>query len=78
MVPPEEVTTFTGYLANHTPPVGLKTEMDAYIDYYALREDVVYTSSGDPTAILKIRSYDLVRATRGETVDVASSSEDPG
>lgn len=69
-VPSEEVATLTGYMAGVMPPVGLKTEMPAYIDYFTLREDVVYTGSGEPTAILKIRSYDLVRVTGGETVDV--------
>lgn len=69
-VPKEEAASLTGYYANAIPPVGLKTEMPAYIDYYTIREDVVYTGSGEPASILKIRSYDLVRATGGETVDV--------
>jgi prolyl-tRNA editing enzyme YbaK/EbsC (Cys-tRNA(Pro) deacylase) len=59
-------------MASALPPVGHKAELPAYIDYYTLREDVVYTGSGELTAILKIRSYDLVRATGGETVDVVS------
>jgi len=66
----EEISSVTGYVSWSVPPVALKTEMPAYIDYYTIREDVVYTGSGEPTAILKIRSYDLVRATDGETVDV--------
>lgn len=74
IVPAGEIPSLTGYMANVLPPVGLKSEMPSYIDYYTLREDVVYTGSGEPTAILKIRSYDLVRATGGETVDVVSDS----
>ena len=66
----EEIASLTGYVSWAIPPVGLKTAMPAYIDYYTLREEVVYTGSGEPTAILKIRSYDLVRATGGETVDI--------
>jgi Cys-tRNA(Pro)/Cys-tRNA(Cys) deacylase len=69
-VPTEETTSLTGYPGNSVSPVGVKTEMTTFIDYYTLREDVVYTGSGEPTAILKIRSYDLVRATGGETVDL--------
>jgi len=69
-VPTEEIPSLTGYIANALPPVGHKVDPTAYIDYYTLREDVVYTGSGEPTAILKIRSYDLVRATGGETVDL--------
>ena len=71
-VPDDEVPSLTGYVASALPPVGHKNPMPAYIDYYTLREDVVYTGSGEPTAILKIRSYDLVRATGGETVDVVA------
>lgn len=70
----EEVPSLTGYLTGDTPPVAHKIEMPAYIDYYTLREDVIYTGSGEPAAILKIRSYDLVRATGGEIVDVLTST----
>lgn len=73
-VPDGDIPSLTGYMANGLPPVAHKSEMNTYIDYYTLREDVVYTGSGEPTAILKIRSYDLVRATGGETVDVVSES----
>ncbi|MDD5448960.1 MAG: YbaK/EbsC family protein [Actinomycetota bacterium] len=69
-VPREEISSITGYLDSATPPVGLKSEVEVYIDYYALREEVIYTGSGDPDLILKIRSYDLVRATEGEVADV--------
>jgi prolyl-tRNA editing enzyme YbaK/EbsC (Cys-tRNA(Pro) deacylase) len=44
--------------------------MPKYIDLHALREDVVYTGGGEPNMILKIRSYDLVRATDAEIVDI--------
>lgn len=70
-IPDDELTGVTGYPVGSIPPVALEREMPAYIDYYTLREDVVYTGSGEPTAILKIRSYDLVRATDGETVDIS-------
>lgn len=72
----DETSLLTGYLTGDTPPVAHKIEMPAYIDYYVLREDVIYTGSGEPTAILKIRSYDLVRATEGEIVDVLTSTEE--
>jgi len=75
---PEDISALTGFISQAIPPVGLKTAMPAYIDYYTLREDVVYTGSGEPTAILKIRSYDLVRATGGETVDLVVSEEETG
>jgi prolyl-tRNA editing enzyme YbaK/EbsC (Cys-tRNA(Pro) deacylase) len=71
-VPADQVASLTGYVSGCVPPVGLQIAMDAFIDYYTLKEDVVYTGSGEQTAILKIRSYDLVRATGGETVDISS------
>ncbi len=73
-VPAEDIPSLTGYLANALPPVAHKSEAASYIDYYTLREDVVYTGSGEPTSILKIRSYDLVRATGGETVDLVDAA----
>lgn len=72
----DDVPSLTGYMAGSLPPVAHKVEMQAYIDYYTLREDVVYTGSGEPSKILKIRSYDLVRATGGETVDVVAAAEE--
>jgi Cys-tRNA(Pro) deacylase len=66
----DEVRMLTGYLIGSTPPVALKTEMPKYIDLHALREDVVYTGGGEPNMILKIRSYDLVRATDAEVADI--------
>lgn len=68
--PDGDVPSLTGFRADTLPPVAHKTNMPTYIDYYTLKEDVVYTGCGEPTAILKIRSYDLVRATGGETVDI--------
>jgi len=65
---PDEIPSITGYHSNSVPPVGLTRKLQVFIDYYTLREDVVYTGSGDAEAILKIRSYDLVRATGGEIV----------
>jgi len=66
----DEVRQLTGYLIGCTPPVALKTEMPKYIDLHALREDVVYTGGGEPNMILKIRSYDLVRAADADVVDI--------
>ena len=77
-VPNEDILSLTGYFAGSLPPIAHKLEMQTYIDYYTLREDVVYTGSGEPTAILKIRSYDLVRATGGETVDLVFAAEETG
>jgi Cys-tRNA(Pro) deacylase len=66
----DEVRQLTGYLIGCTPPVALKNAMPKYIDLHALREDVVYTGGGEPDMILKIRSYDLVRAADAEVVDI--------
>ena len=66
----DEVRQLTGYLIGCTPPVALKAGVPKYIDLRALREDVVYTGGGEPGMILKIRSYDLVRAADAEVVDI--------
>jgi Cys-tRNA(Pro) deacylase len=70
LVNADEVRQITGYLIGCTPPVALKSDMPKYIDLHALREDVVYTGGGEPSMILKIRSYDLVRATDADIVDI--------
>lgn len=67
---PDEVRELTGYLLGYTPPVAWLSDLPAYIDIQALKEDVVYAGSGEPHTILKIRSYDLVRAADAEVVDV--------
>ena len=72
----DEVQALTGYMAGCLPPVAHLAPLPTFIDYYTLKEDVIYTGSGEPTAILKIRSYDLVRATDGETVDIALQAVD--
>jgi Cys-tRNA(Pro) deacylase len=70
LVNADEVRRLTGYLIGCTPPVAIENEMPKLIDLHALREDVVYTGGGEPDMILKIRSYDLVRATDAEVVDI--------
>jgi prolyl-tRNA editing enzyme YbaK/EbsC (Cys-tRNA(Pro) deacylase) len=72
-VPEEEIPSLTGYLAQGLPPFAHSLKLKTYIDYSALKEDVVYSGCGEPTAILKIRSYDLVRATGGEIADLVTS-----
>lgn len=67
---PDEVRELTGYLLGYTPPVAWLGDLPAYIDIQALKEDVVYAGSGEAHTILKIRSYDLVRAADAEVVDI--------
>lgn len=71
MATPEEVVECTGYLAGCTPPVALMKDARVFIDYSAMSEDVIYVGSGDMHTILKIRSYDLIRASDGEPVGIA-------
>ncbi len=67
---PEEVQGATGYLVGATPPVAWERRVPCFIELKALKEEVVYASGGEPTAVLKIRSYDLVRATDAEIADI--------
>ncbi|MDD5748110.1 MAG: YbaK/EbsC family protein [Actinomycetota bacterium] len=67
---PDDILSLTGYHERVMPPVAHVTEMPVFIDYYTLKVDVLYTGSGENGSILKIRSYDLVRATNGEIADL--------
>lgn len=67
---PEQILELTGYLIGATPPVALASEMPVFIDIRALKEEVLYVGGGEPDAILKIRSYDLVRVVEGDIADI--------
>jgi Cys-tRNA(Pro)/Cys-tRNA(Cys) deacylase len=67
---PQEVQDLTGYLVGSTPPVAWEKDIPCHIDLQSLREEVVYAGGGEPNAVLKIRSYDLVRAADAEISDI--------
>lgn len=73
-IPEEAIAPLTGFFRAVLPPVGHMKPLPTFIDYQVLKEDVVYAACGEHTAVLKIRSYDLVRATNGETVDITAVS----
>ncbi len=75
---PEELTRLTGFLPKALPPFPVKLPMRTFVDFYVLREDVVYAGSGDQGSILKIRSYDLVRAAAADTVDITNMKTTEG
>lgn len=75
---PEEVTHITGFLPRALPPFPVKSPIKTFVDFFALREDVIYAGSGDQGSILKIRSYDLVRAAGADTVDITISASQAG
>ncbi len=71
---PEEVARITGFLPRALPPFPVKSPIKTLVDFFALREDVIYAGSGDQGSILKIRSYDVVRAAGADTVDITTTS----
>ena len=63
---PDELLDITGYAKGTVPPVGLKSEMPAFMDPAVRGHDVVYAGGGGIDALLKIDSAELLRVSRAE------------
>ncbi|MDR7521160.1 MAG: YbaK/EbsC family protein [Armatimonadota bacterium] len=61
----------TGFAIGGVPPVGHATPMETLIDEDLLQYEVVYAAAGTPTAIFAVAPEDLVRATGGQSADLA-------
>jgi prolyl-tRNA editing enzyme YbaK/EbsC (Cys-tRNA(Pro) deacylase) len=62
-VPPASSPGLTGYLLPFVPPVALECPGVVLLDEELAAQDVVYTASGEPGVILKVRGCDLIKAT---------------
>ncbi len=69
----DEVTKKTEYMLGATPPCGFACSIKTFIDKRILEKDVVYTGGGEITAVLKIRSKDLVKAAKAKVADIANA-----
>ena len=69
-----EVLSFSGFKVGAVPPLGLKTHMPTFIDPEVQAHETVYAGGGDTSALLKIASADLVKASNAE---IASLLEAP-
>ncbi len=69
---PEQVLEWTSYPLGATPPVGIECSPRTVVDKSLSGSDVVYTGSGEPHSILKLRLEDLLKLTSAEVADVSS------
>ena len=60
------------YLGEAVPPAGLPTGFKVVVDRNLTGEDVLYFAGGEASAILKLRSADLVRATAAKVAAIAT------
>lgn len=65
-----DVLQITEYPLGATPPVAHSEKLRTLVDEGILRHTVVYSSAGEPSAVLKIRAEDLIRATGGEVLPI--------
>jgi prolyl-tRNA editing enzyme YbaK/EbsC (Cys-tRNA(Pro) deacylase) len=73
-VSPERSPGLTGYLLPTVPPVALDCPAEVVVDERVAAQDVVYTAAGEAGVILKIRGYDLVKATNAVLFPVTGDS----
>lgn len=74
---PETVKRTTGYTIGGVPPIGLESELTVYIDRDLLGYDLVYAAAGRPECVFPIAPDELVRATRGQVVDIKEDGRHP-
>jgi uncharacterized protein (TIGR02118 family) len=73
----DRVLDITGYTVGTVPPIGLKTDMPAFMDPAVQAQEVVYAGGGGINAILKVTSADLLRVSRAEVAPMLEDgSED--
>ena len=66
----DEARAATGYAIGGTPPFGHPTPLRVLVDRDLLGHDVVWAAAGTPDSVFPIPPQDLVRAARGEPVDL--------
>jgi len=74
---PELVKQATGYTIGGVPPIGLQSELTVYVDRDLLGYELVYAAAGLPECVFPISPAELVRATRGQVVDIKEAGRDP-
>jgi Cys-tRNA(Pro) deacylase len=73
---PDQVLGVTGYRVGSVPPLGLKTSMPAYVDPTVIDHEVVYAGGGGVDALLKIKTADLLHASRAEVAPMLRDEPD--
>lgn len=68
---PREVLEETGYSVGGVPPFGHIKEIKKIVDTSIKRFSFVYTSGGSEDTLMKINVEELIKACRGEVLDVS-------
>lgn len=70
---PEFVREQTGFAIGGVPPVGFPTPIRTIIDQDLLVYSTIWAAAGTPHAVFELTPQDLVRATGGEVLQIAST-----
>ena len=62
----------TGYSIGATPPLGVATELDVFMDEDLLQRDVVWAAAGRPDSVFPSDPRELQRAADARVVDLKS------
>ena len=63
----------TGYSIGATPPLGLATELDVFMDEDLLQHDEVWAAAGRPDSVFPAAPEELARAAKAEVVALKES-----
>lgn len=70
MADTETIFNVSEFSIRATPPVGLKENLSTIIDEQILEKEITYSSGGEANIILKIKSQDLIMATKASVADI--------
>lgn len=60
----------TGYSIGATPPLGLATELDVFMDEDLLNHDLVWAAAGRPDSVFPVDPKELARAANATVVEL--------
>lgn len=60
----------TGYSIGATPPLGLASELDVFMDEDLLQHDVVWAAAGRPDSVFPAAPAELARAAEAKVVEL--------
>lgn len=60
----------TGYSIGATPPLGLASGLDVFIDEDLLRHDIVWAAAGRPDSVFPSEPHELARAAGAKVVEL--------
>ena len=66
----DAVIRLTGYAPGTVPPLGHRQTLPILMDPAVCQHEIIFAGGGGITAMLKVRSSDLLEATNAELLDV--------